>query len=152
MTLVRRQKPKTGLGRDTRGSVFVEAALVLPLTVIILAGIAEWGLTLYQYHLLSTATASAARELIVSRGYDTPFTDVMAEYNRWAANLGVTSNDVVVTVNGATCTTDATCKTKLADALAKPASVQVTYPCTMQFTPKVASPCPIVLSMTGLVE
>lgn len=36
----------TGLKDDTRGSVFVEAALVLPLTVIVLAAISEWGLTL----------------------------------------------------------------------------------------------------------
>lgn len=140
------------LDGDTRGSVFVEAAIVLPLTVIILAAITEWGLALYQYHILSTATANSVRQLIISRGYDTPHDDVMAEYGRWAGTLNVTPDMVTVTVNGAKCTDNASCKNDLNDALGKSASVKVEFPCTMQFTPSRASPCPITLSMTGQVE
>lgn len=140
------------LRNDTSGSVFVEAAIVLPITCIILAGIAEWGLALYQFHVLSTATGNSVRQLIISRGYDTPFSDVMTEFTNWAGTLDVLPSQITVKVDGVKCDSDATCKTKLGLALAKPASVTVQYPCTMQFTPAIASPCPITISMTGLVE
>lgn len=152
MKMIRKKRNLAALRDDRRGSAFVEAALVLPLTVIILAGISEWGLALYQYHLLSNATANSVRQLIISRGYNTPHTDVMSEYGRWAGTLNVTSDMVTVEVNGGTCTDDTSCKNRMNDALAKPASVTVAFPCTMQFIPSVASPCPITLTMTGLVE
>lgn len=148
-----RQKPaRKGLNSDTSGSVFVEAALILPLLCIILAGITEWGLALYQYNLLSTATGSAVRQLIVSRGYDTPYTNVLDEYANWAKTLSVKKTDIKVLVNGVECTDDTTCKAKLDGALSKPATVEVSFACTMMFTPSIASPCPIELSMTGMVE
>lgn len=143
------------LCRDTRGSVFVEAALVLPLTVIILAGIMEWGLTLYQYNQLSAATANAVRELIISRGYSTPYKNVTDQFAAWARTLEFGTGKrgtIIVTVNGTTCSKDADCKTALDGALGKNATVTAKYDCYLQFTPTAASPCPIVISMTGLVE
>lgn len=152
MRAVRRKASPKGLKDDTSGSVFVEAALVVPILCVILAGMTEWGLALYQYNLLSTATGSAVRQLIVSRGYDTPYDDVYAEYQNWAKTLGVKKTDIKVSVNGVECTDNATCKAQLDNALSKPATVKVSYACTMQFTPSVASPCPIEIVMTGMVE
>lgn len=151
----RRGLAMKGLKDDTRGSVFVEAALVMPLIVIILAGILEWGLTLFQYNQLSTATANAVRQLIISRGYNTPYQDVLDEYAHWASTLKFgtgKAGTIKVTIDGTTCDTDTTCKTALGNALGKNAVVEVKYDCIMQFTPAIASPCPITLSMTGLVE
>lgn len=145
------------LAGDTRGSVFVEATLVLPLVVIILAAIAEWGLTLYQYHILSSANGAAVRQLIINRGFPNPYTNVIDEFDAWAQNLGVTSNQVTVSIQNSSnvftdCATDAACTTLLDAAEGKAARVSVSYPCVMQFTPEVASPCPIQVTTIGLIE
>jgi len=157
MTLVCKQRPKTGLSRDTRGSVLVEAALILPLTVIILAGIAEWGLTLYQFHVLANANAAAVRQLTVHRGFANPLKDVTTEFQNWAGTLKSTDYTLKVEIqNGSNvfteCKTDSACTTLLDAAQGKAARVSVNYTCTMTFTPGIASPCPINVITTGLVE
>jgi Flp pilus assembly protein TadG len=145
------------LAGDTRGSVFVEAALVLPLLVIILASIAEWGLMFYQYHLLSNANAAAVRQLTVNRGFPSPYTAVTTEFTNWAANLNPSDYTLTVEIQNASntfevCNSDANCTTKLDAAQGKAARVAVNFSCVMSFTPNLASPCPIQISKTGLVE
>jgi Flp pilus assembly protein TadG len=145
------------LADDSRGSVFVEATLVLPLLVIILAAIAEWGLTLYQYHILSSANGAAVRQLIINRGFPNPYNNVLDEFGTWAENLNVTSSQVTVEVQNSSnvftpCTTDAGCTTLLDAAEGKSARVTVEYACEMQFTPQIASLCPIQVRTIGLIE
>jgi len=157
MRAFRRPAPPTGLRTDESGSVFVEAALVLPILCVILAGMVEWGLTLYQYNVLSTANSSAVRQLIINRGFPNPYSNVMNEFDTWAKTLGVTTNDVKVEIQDSTnafktCASDSDCTTLLDAATGKSARVTVTYTCTMNFTPSSASPCPITISTTGLVE
>ncbi|MEI8180567.1 TadE/TadG family type IV pilus assembly protein [Aestuariivirga sp.] len=150
---------------DTRGSVIIEATLVIPLIVIIFAGMTEWGLAMYQYHLLSTATSESVRQLIVSRGTATPLTYVNNAFNTWASTLGVTPSQVTVEIQDPTkanfagwqtpaCNTltEAQCAAQIAKAAGLPARVSVNYACTMQFTPQFASLCPIKITMVGLVE
>lgn len=150
---------------DTRGSVLIEATLVMPLIVIILAGMTEWGLAMYQYHLLSTATSEAVRQLIISRGTTTPLTYVNTAFNTWASNLGVTPSQVTVEIQDPTkadfagwqspaCNTltEAQCAAQIALAPAKPARVSVNYACKMQFTPQFVSLCPIKITMVGIIE
>ena len=144
-----------GLRDDTHGNAFIEAALVLPMLIILLAGILEWGLALYQYNQLSTATANAVRQLIISRGYTTPYQDVLDQYTSWASTLKFGAGQpgkITVTVNGTACSSDTDCKKSLDTALGKGATVKVQYNCMMQWTPAIASPCPITIAMTGLVE
>jgi Flp pilus assembly protein TadG len=147
------------LAGDTRGSVLLEAALVMPLVVLFIAGIADYGVTLYQYHTLSTANGAAVRQLIVSRGFDKPYESVLAEYANWAPNLSVQPSQITVSVenSGGTLTacTDSTgpsCKTLLDGAAGKQASVMIDYPCTVTFIPSMASPCPIQIEASGMVE
>lgn len=152
-----RKRGLKALAADTRGSVFVEATLVLPLVVIILAAIAEWGLTLYQYHILSSANGAAVRQLIINRGFPNPYNNVIDEFGTWAQNLNVTSSQVTVEIQNASnvftpCSTDAGCTTLLDAAEGKAARVTVDYPCEMQFTPQIASPCPIQIRTIGLIE
>ena len=63
----------TSLSGDENGSVLVEAAFVVPIVIVMLTGIMEWGVALYQYHLLATATSESVRQLIISRGTATPY-------------------------------------------------------------------------------
>lgn len=157
MTVSARKGTLAALKKDTRGSVFVEAALVLPLTVLILAAVTEWGLALYQYHILSTANGAAVRQLIINRGFPNPYTNVVDEFDTWAANLNVQPNQVAVAIqNGSNvftpCATDSDCTALLDAAEGKAGRVTVTFPCQMQFTPQIASPCPIVIETIGLIE
>lgn len=158
MRVLRRSAPPKALKDDTSGSVFVEAALVLPILCIILAGMVEWGLTLYQYNVLSSANASAVRQLIINRGFPNPYTAVTDEFDNWAKTLGG-SKGLTLTVEiqdstnaFKTCATDSACTTLLDNANGKSARVTVKYDCTMNFTPEGASPCPITITTTGLVE
>jgi Flp pilus assembly protein TadG len=155
MLALRRKQARGRLRDDTRGNVFIEAALVLPLLIIVLAGILEWGLALFQYNQLSMATGNAVRQLIISRGYTTPYTDVTDQFTAWARGLKFgsgTPGTITVTVNGTVCKTDAECITALNTALGKNATVTAQYDCIMQWTPAIASPCPITIAMTGVVE
>lgn len=152
MKTIRKKRVFARLHDDKDGSVLLEATFVMPILAVFLAGITEWGLAFYQYNQLSTATGSAVRQLIVSRGYDTPYTDVLSQYSQWAGQLKVKGSNLTITINGTTCTDNATCKTALNGALGKSATISVNYACNLQFTPAVASPCPLQLAMTGLVE
>ena len=155
MTKTRHRRALAALRGDTRGSVFVEAALVLPLAVIVLAAIAEWGLILFQFNQLSTATANAVRNLIISRGYTTPYTDVTDQFTSWTRGLEFgpgKPGTIAITINGTTCTDNGSCKTALDTALGKDATIVTTYECIMQFTPRIASLCPLSIKMTGVVE
>lgn len=151
-----KSKKKNLLG-DTDGSVIVEASLVMPLLIYLIAGISEYGLTLYQFHTLSTANSSAVRQLVVSRGFDKPFKSLLDQFTLWAPNLSVTSSQITVSVADSggtmkTCTDDATCKTALDSAAGRAASISINYSCALTFIPKYASPCPIQITNTGLVE
>jgi Flp pilus assembly protein TadG len=150
------------LHKDTDGSVLLEATLVMPVIVVLIAGIADYGVTLYQYHTLSTATSSALRQLIVSRGFNNPYASTIAQYKTWAPNIAVTSSQVTVSVEDPsttpstmkTCTdvTTVTCKTLLDAAAGKQATVKLNYACKTTFLPNIASPCPIKITMSGMIE
>lgn len=50
--------------RDERGTQFVELAIALPVALLLLASVAEFGRFFYSYSTLSKATRSGARYLI----------------------------------------------------------------------------------------
>jgi len=151
---------------DTRGSVLLEASLVMPMVVLLIAGIADYGITLYQYHTLSTATGSAVRQLIVSRGFASPYEPpsgstlnegVVGQYAIWAPNITVSKSQITVSVADSagtlqTCNSNSTCKTLLDAAAGRQAKVSLSYPCTTTFLPNMISPCPIKASASGMVE
>lgn len=155
------------LRADRRGSALLEGALVMPLIVITLAGMTDWGLALYQYHLLSTATSEAMRQLIISRGVATPIAYSFKPFEDWAGTLKVTramvtmkiQDPAVANYNGwqsPPCNdlsmTEALCAAQIGRAAAKPAQITVNFPCTMTFTPQFASLCPIKITMVGIIE
>ena len=84
MTRLGKTSPTKSGRRGESGSVLMEAALVMPMLVLLVAGIVDYGITLYEYHTLSTANGSAVRQLVVSRGFDNPYAGVLAQYAMWA--------------------------------------------------------------------
>lgn len=157
MTMSTKPNPPARQRHGERGSVLLEAALVMPLIVLLIAGIADYGITLYQYHTLSTANGSAVRQLIVSRGFADPYDGVLAQYATWAPNLSVQGSQITVSITDSTgtlvtCDKNATCKTLLDGAAGKKATVAINYACTTTFIPSMASPCPIKITASGMVE
>ena len=52
--------------RGTRGQSLVEFALILPMMLVVMFMITEFGRALFQYNVLTTATREAARQAAVS--------------------------------------------------------------------------------------
>jgi len=119
------------IARDTAGASAVEFALLAPILLVLAVGIAEFGLVLNNYVMLTTGVADGARTLSLSRGSSTPFTTTVNTVKSSANNLAGSSISVTVKVNGTACTTDTTCQTALSSAAGQAAAVTATYPCSL---------------------
>jgi Flp pilus assembly protein TadG len=155
------------LRADRRGSALLEGALVMPLIVITLAGMTDWGLALYQYHQLSTATSEAMRQLIISRGVSKPIEYSFKPFSDWAETLKVTNAMVTIKIQdpaaldykgwqSPACNdgsmTEAKCAAQISAAAGRPAQISASVPCTMTFTAQFAGLCPIKMTMVGIIE
>ena len=120
---------RSALGRDEHGSVLVEAALVIPmLIVLIMCGI-QFSLMLTDNVTLTLATQLGARNLSISRGSSTPFTTTQTQITNAAAGLITAKITTTVSIAGTACSTDASCSTLLSNNAGQPATVSTSYPC-----------------------
>lgn len=155
--MIWKKRPAKSECSGERGSVILEAAVVMPMIVLMIGGIADYGLFLYQYHVLSQATGEAVRQLIISRGFDDPYSTTTAPYGTWYSKFSSNGNQFKILVADSNdvlqpCTDKATCKAKLDLAAGKKAGIELTYNCTMSFIPKLGNPCPITIKNYGMVE
>lgn len=82
--------------KNHNGAAAVEFAIILPLLILVLFGIIEFGLLLFNQQIITNAAREGARAGIVTRqerfqGADT--VDVEAVVNNWLANHLVTFGD-----------------------------------------------------------
>lgn len=94
--------------RDERGAAAVEFALVLPMLLLLLCGIIDYGARYQNVHQLNGAAAVAAREMSIStKDYDLAKADALAagisaggpaSSLEWSISPCVASNNVEVTV------------------------------------------------------
>jgi Flp pilus assembly protein TadG len=91
------RKPGLSRIRDTRGNAVVEMALVLPLLLILVFGITEFGRAWMTVNVLQTAAREGARLAVVQ-----PVRDNTAIQNRATAicNAAAIHNNVVVSCVG----------------------------------------------------
>lgn len=126
-----RSRQRPGLLQEQSGVAAVEFALVAPLLLAIsLAGII-FALALNNYVIVTNAAAVGAANLILSRGAATPYTDTVTAVRQAAQSLAQASLTIVMSVDGATCSDDASCTTALNSAAGKQANVAVSYPCRL---------------------
>ncbi len=140
-------------GRD--GVASVEFALVAPVLLFLVLGMCQFGITLNQYLTLTNAVCAGARQLAISRGSSTPWTDTINQIYNAAPNLSPGSLTITVSVNGTVCGSDAACKSALAPAgnISMPATVTASYPCSLAFFGyNFASVCNLTSQTTGRVE
>lgn len=95
-------------------------------------GIAQFGITLNQYIMLTEAVRDGARLLSITRGTSAPYTSTINQVQASAGNLTTSSLTITTTVNGTACATDSACSTALSSAAGQIASVSATYPCQLR--------------------
>jgi Flp pilus assembly protein TadG len=118
------------LGED--GAVIVEFALLAPVLLLLLLGIAQFGLTLNQYIMLWNGVGLGAMQFAISGGASsTPYTSTVNLIQQSAPTLNTADLKITTTVDGTACTSDAACQAALQTNAGNPAEVSATYPCNL---------------------
>jgi len=138
------------VARDCTGAAFLEFALVLPVLLLVVFGITQFGLIFYHYSLVTNATAAGARQLSISRLDSTAYCDTQNTIVNASGGLGGTPGSsgscptlnsdftITIAVDGTACTSNSSCQAALASAYAaatnppEPASVTVQYSCSAE--------------------
>jgi hypothetical protein len=150
------------VARDRAGTAVLELAFVLPLLVIVLLAVLQFGIFFYEYVLIENSAVLGVRTLLANRpvaqasntcptsGFGSPYSATTSAIIAAAGGLPVplTTNNITLTVGGTTCTTDPACSTALCSAYAatgaysvasnwtaETASVTVTYPSCLTLLP-----------------
>jgi len=126
-------RPFLAIVRDRSGTSAIEFAFIAPVLMLLALGTVQFGLTLHNYITLTDGVRTASRQLAVSRGGGTPYSDTIDQIYRSAPTLTRANLTVALSINGTTCSTDTTCASALAGAQGRPASVSATYPCDLSF-------------------
>jgi len=118
--------------RSDSGAEAVEFALVLPVLLTLLFGIIAMGTVFYHYEMLVSATEAGCRYFAAARGTSNPYSGALSAEESYATGLSssVLGTNTTFTVNGQTCTSDATCIALMSNA-GLPVTVTTTYPCTI---------------------
>jgi Flp pilus assembly protein TadG len=118
------------LARDRAAATAVEFALVAPVLLVLMMGMAQFGITMNSYVMLTEAAADGARYFALARGTATPYASTVAQVT--ATTSGLTGTVTVTTfINNVACSTNSTCQTALAANVGGPAKVTATYPCNL---------------------
>ncbi|WP_175967258.1 TadE/TadG family type IV pilus assembly protein [Burkholderia sp. BCC0322] len=117
--------------KSQEGSAAIEMAVMMPVILLVLLGIAQFGWLLVNYLAVGNAASSAARTFASQRGTTTPYTTTLAQAKAAASFLSQSSITISATVNGIACTDDAGCAADLAPASSAavnvPVAVSVNY-------------------------
>jgi len=143
-----------GLARDESAAEAVEFAIVLPVLLLVVLGGLQFGLTVAQYSMLTTAVGAGARQLSLSRGSTTtPYTSTLSAVRSAAPLLSTSTLTISLSVNGTACTADTSCTTTLNLAQGQPSNVSATYPCSLRvLTQNFAPNCTLSASTTMMVQ
>ena len=125
-----------------KGATIVECAIVLPLFLMIIFAVMQFGLLMNNYVMLNNAAVVGARLLAKERGYTTPYTDTQ---NQILASLPTMKQtmSIKISVGGTLCSSNSTCAGLLGNSSSQPppntqAKVSLNYnfmPSVMPSTP-----------------
>jgi Flp pilus assembly protein TadG len=85
--------------RDEQGQAMVEFALVLPLLLIVMIGIVQFGILFHNYETLTDAVRAGARQAAVSRTLGDPQGATKSRVRQSAAGLDTDPAKLVITVS-----------------------------------------------------
>jgi len=128
--------------RDRTGTGVIEFAIVLPVLLVLVLGLAQFGIIFYDYIIVANAAATGARQFSISATDKTAYTDtVNTIIASTSLTPALTTSNITLTVNGTACSTDASCNAALYAALIanttppEPTIVSISYPCSIQLMP-----------------
>lgn len=118
MIIFRRKRSAKGA---QRGVAIIETVLVLPLFLLVLFGIVEYGFALYNKAIITNVSREAARDAIIFRVAKKTSTQIVT----YATSL---CSSRVVSFGSSTCTASAACVSACSSAQAgEPLTVTVNY-------------------------
>ena len=155
--------------QDSGGAALAEAAIVLPLMLIVTLGMFQFGILLNEELLVANAAAAGGRQASVSRGDANAYTNITAAVAAGAANLTAGSLTTYICVNttGSTpscaatnaCTSNAVCYADFNSDQGLQVTVKVSYACTSLFNFGTtswsflnATVCPIRTQVTEIIQ
>lgn len=160
----RRARLRTG---DERGAAVLEMAVTLPIFLMLVTGIATFGLAFANYLSLADAVYIAGQQLAVSRGQTTNPCQVAGTTIANALPAGMVDGNVTITLvlNGATfgpysgtaassCSSSSTTTGAAGDLVqGQNAEIIATYPCNLSVYGKNYAPtCNLTSQVTELVQ
>ena len=142
-----------GFFNDRKATVAIEFAFIAPVLLLMVLGVGAgvFGIAIDNYIQLTGAASIGARQLAISRGAATPYTDTVAQLKGAAPNL-IPASLFTLKVNGTACATDAACNTALVSGV--PAQVIASYPCSLVVYGKNFAPsgCTLTANTTERVQ
>ncbi len=116
--------------RNERGAVAVEFALVLPLLILLVFGVIQWGLVMAQSAALSGGARNGARYGVVNIVSARTCSDVVSQVRGNSGTIGMTGTQVGVTVQLVTgSTTSTVCSSAANSSTVTPSAGASTLPC-----------------------
>ncbi len=150
------------IAKDCAGAVIVEFAAVLPVLLLLLVGVLQFGLFFYQYTALTEATAAGIRQFSISRLDANGYNDTVNAIIDASSNLTITSSMITLAVNGTACTTNSGCASALVTAAQQgqtgniqPLTVTVSYPCTPLMPTSwvnLSGICPLTMTLATVAQ
>ena len=152
------------VARDRAGAVLVEFAFMLPMLLVVLLGVLQFGIFYYDYIALANAAAAGARQFSEGRLDETVYADTVNAIKNATCNLstgGCTLNSANLTitlkVNGGACASNSSCQSALTTAQSQkqPASVKLSYSCTLLMPigwVNLGGICPLTITLTERVQ
>lgn len=98
----------------------MEFALVLPVLLGLIYGIAQFAWWLNSFIVLESAAAAGARQLAAERGFGSPYTDTVNAINAATAALNAAPR-ITLSVGGTVCANDTDCSSILGSSTQAPA-------------------------------
>jgi Flp pilus assembly protein TadG len=141
------------LARDCAGAAAAEFGMVLPMLLLLLIGMVEFGLTINNYIMVTDAASAGGRLFSISRGATSPYEATVSQIYQAAPNLDQSTLTITLSVNGTLCDTDTACSNELASAQGQPAQVIVAYPCNLALLGYNFAPnCTVSSQVTEIIE
>jgi Flp pilus assembly protein TadG len=127
-----RSGDKRASSGNERGSSSLELALVMPILMLILLGLASFGLTLHDLLVLTNGVNAGAQLLSMSRGQTTDPCSTASSAISSAAPSLTTGLSLTFVINGTTYAATTSCPAGVSNMVqGATAQITATYPCTL---------------------
>lgn len=126
--------------------------MIVPVLLVILLGITEFGVAMYTKIEMTDAARAAARQLSIGRGNATVRSTAIASFYAGAPGIEIGSATIVTLVNGTPCTSDTLCQDALNTSVGGQATVSVDHACRLFTTYDILPGCTLQSATTSRIE